>query len=78
MIKIKVVDLDQFYNFVVDDFFISNYLVPQNFVRSSNILKFKIQTIETKSYEKMTKIKVVDLDALYNFVFDIFSIWNHL
>jgi len=72
MNKIKVVDIDELCNFYVHDFFIWNYLVPQNFVRSSNILKFKIQTIETKSYEKMTKIKVVDLDALYNSVFDIF------
>jgi hypothetical protein len=26
----------------------------------------------------MTKTKVVHLDALYNFVVDNFSIWNHL
>ena len=26
----------------------------------------------------MTKIKVVNLDKLYNFVVDNFSIWNHL
>jgi hypothetical protein len=70
--KIKVVDLDKFYNFVVDDFFIWNYFVPQNFVWSSNILKFKIWTVQTKSYGKMTKTKVVDLDALYNFFVDIF------
>jgi len=74
MIKIKIIDLDQFYIFYVDDFFIWNYLVPQNSVRSSNILKFKIRTVQTKSYGKMTNTKVVDLDALYNFVVDIFSI----
>jgi hypothetical protein len=28
MTKIKVVDLDVFSNFAVDNFFISNYLVP--------------------------------------------------
>ena len=78
MTKIKIVDIDELCNFYVHDFFIWNYLAPQNFVRSSNILKFKIQIVETKSYEKMTKIKVVDLDALYNFVSDIFSICNHL
>ena len=78
MNKIKVVDIDELCNFYVHDFFIWNYLVPQNFVRSLSILKFKIQTVQTKSYEKMTKIKVVDLDALYNFVSYIFSHWNHL
>ena len=32
----------------------------------------------TLSDEEMTKIKVVDLDELYNFVgYDFFS-WNHL
>ena len=29
MTKIKVVDLDEFYNFVVDDFFIWNHLLSQ-------------------------------------------------
>ena len=28
-------------------------------------------------YRKMTKLKVVNIDKLYNFVVDIFSIWNH-
>ena len=29
-------------------------------------------------YRKKTKVKVIDLDELYNFVVDDFSIWNHL
>ena len=78
MTFIKVEDIDELSNFHVHDFFIWNYLVPQNFARSSNIFKFKIQTVETKSYDKLTKIKVVDPIALHNFVSDIFSIWYHL
>ena len=64
MIKIKVVDLDEFYNFVVDDFFSWNHLLVQNVVWSSHFLKFKFWIIQTKSYEKMTKMKVVDLKKL--------------
>jgi hypothetical protein len=40
-IKTKVVDLDEFYNFDVDDFYIWNYLVPQNSIWSCQILKLK-------------------------------------
>ena len=31
----------------------------------------------TLSDEEMTKIKVIDLEKLYNFVVDNFLIWNH-
>ena len=39
--KIKVVDLDDFYNFVVCDFFIWNHLLSKNYVWSSYILNFE-------------------------------------
>jgi len=78
MTKTKIVGLDELCNLCVHHFLIWNYLVPQIFVRSLNILKFKFQTIETKSYEEITKTKLVDLDALYNFVSDIVSIFNRL
>ncbi len=29
-------------------------------------------------YRKKTKVKVIDLDELYNFIVDNFFIWNHL
>ena len=64
--------------FIFMTFFIWNYIILQKFVQSFDILKFKIQTVQTKSVEKMTNMKVVDLDELHNFVFDIFCIWNHL
>jgi hypothetical protein len=38
MIKIKVVDIDDFYIFVVCDFFIWNHLFSKNYVWSSHIL----------------------------------------
>ena len=64
IIKIKVVDLDQFYNFYVHDFFRWNHLLLQNVVWSYYFLKFKFSIVQTKPHEKMTKIKVVDLEML--------------
>ena len=59
MTKIKVVDLDKFYNFYVHDFFSWNHLVFQNDVWSYYFLKFKIQIDRIQSHEKMDKIIVV-------------------
>ena len=59
MIKIKVVDLDKFYHFYVDDFFSSNQLVFQNDVWSCHFLKFEIQIDKTQSHKKMDKIIVI-------------------
>jgi hypothetical protein len=64
MTNTKVVDLDGFYNFYVDDFFSWNHLLFQNVVSSWYFLKFKFWSHKTKSHEKMTKIKVVDLEKL--------------
>jgi hypothetical protein len=54
--KIKVVDLDKFYNFYVHDFFSWNHLVFQNDVLSCYFLKFKIQIDKIQSLEKIDKI----------------------
>jgi hypothetical protein len=40
MDKTKVVDLNEFYHFIVDNFFIWNHLLSQNYVQISHILKF--------------------------------------
>ena len=56
MIKIKVVDLDKFYHFYVDDFFSWNQLVFQNDVWSCYFFKFKIQIDKTQLHENMDKI----------------------
>lgn len=77
MTKIKVISLDEFYNFVVDGFFIWNYLVSKNSVHNVHILKFKFWIVQTKSNEEMIQIKVVDLDGFDNFNVDNFFIWNH-
>ena len=76
--KIKVIDLDKLYHFVVNDISIWNHLLFENVVWSCHNLKFKFKTVQTKSYRKMTKTKVVDIDDLYNFVVDDFFSWNHL
>jgi len=78
MIKIKVVHIDEFYNFGIHEFFSWNHLLFQNIVSSWNCLNFKFWIVQTKSHDKMTKIKVVHVDELYNFyVYHIF-ILGHL
>ena len=59
MTKIKVVDLDKFYNFYVHDFFSWNHLVFQNDIWSCHFSKFKIQINKIQSHEKMDKIIAV-------------------
>jgi hypothetical protein len=59
MIKIKCVDLDEFYNSYIHKFFGWNHLVCQNFVWNYHFLKFKIWIVQTKSHEKIAKIIVV-------------------
>ena len=77
MIKIKVVDSDEF-NFYVHDFSSWNHLRFQNLVWSCHFLKFKFWIIQISSHEKMTKTKVVYLDEFYNFkVYNIFML-DHL
>ena len=78
VIKIKVVDSDEFNNFYVHDFCSWNHLRFQNLIWSLYLLKFKIWTVQIWSNEKMTKIKVGDLDELYNFYIHHFYNWNHL
>jgi hypothetical protein len=44
----------------------------------SKYVKFKIQILQTTSDEKSVKIKVVELQKLFNFVVDNFFIWIRL
>ena len=78
MTQIKVVDLDELYNFDVDDIFSWNRSLVKNSIGSSQALNFKFQYVQIESDGEMTKIKNLHLDELYNFGFDDFSIWNHL
>jgi hypothetical protein len=53
-------------------------MIPELCLKHSN---FEIQffwIVQTTLDEKMTKIKVVDLDEIYNFVVDNYFIRNHL
>ena len=52
MTKIKVVDLDELYNFGIHHLFSWNHLVFQNLVRTCYFFKFKIQIDKTQSHEK--------------------------
>ena len=58
MIKIKVIDLDELYNFVVDDFFSWNHLVYENIVWSCHIFKFKFKLFKQSHIEKWPKQKL--------------------
>ncbi len=78
MTEIKVIDIDELFNFVVDNFFSWNHLVFENIVWSCHIFKFKFKLFKKKLHRKVIKIKVIDLDELYNFVVDDFFSWNHL
>jgi hypothetical protein len=59
-----------------------NYGPRQNSFRFTKIeskyVKFKIQILQTTSDEKGVKIKVVELQKLFNFVADNFFIWIRL
>jgi hypothetical protein len=50
MNKIKVIDVDELYNFVVDDFFSSNHLVFENVVLKLSYFQIQIQTVQKKCY----------------------------
>ena len=78
MIKIKVIDSDEFNKFYVHNFSSWNHLRFQNLVWSCHLLKFKISTIQILSNKKMIKIKVVDSDVFNNFYVHDFCSWNDL
>jgi hypothetical protein len=58
------------WNFVVDNFFYFNSFRFSKI--ESKYVKFKIQILQTISDEKIVKIKVVELQKLFNFVVDNF------
>jgi hypothetical protein len=69
-IENKVVDLDENYNFVVDDFFhLKSFDVPTVWLK---FRRFEIQICQMASDGETTNIKVVDLDQNNNFVVDDF------
>jgi hypothetical protein len=78
MTKIKIIGIDELYNFVVDDLFIWDHLVFENVVWICHNLKFKFYIGQSNLDREITKIKLVDLNKLYNFVFDNFFTYVHL
>ena len=78
MTKMKIVDLDRLYNFVIDDFFSWSRSLIINSIWSSQTLNFEFKIIQIESDGEMAKIKILHLDEFYNFGFCDFSIWNHL
>jgi hypothetical protein len=78
MTKIKVVDIIELNNFGIHHFLCWNHFGSQILVRTYHFLKFQIWKVQILSNDKMTKIKVVDLDELNNFCIHHFCIWNNL
>ena len=74
MTKIKIIDLDELYNFVVDEFFSWSRSLIKNSIWSSQTLNFKFQIVQIESDEEMTKITTLHLDEFYIFGFGDFSI----
>ncbi len=55
MTQIKVIDLDELYHFVIDDFFSWNHVVFENVVWSCHNLKFKFILFKPSHIEKWPK-----------------------
>ena len=72
MIKIKVVDPDDFYNFVVDDFF-RNHLLFQNDVWSSHFLNSNFELFKQSHMKKWPKWKLHTLMSFTTLMFTTFS-----
>jgi hypothetical protein len=64
LIKTKVVDLDELYNFVVADFSIWNNLLFQNSIWSFSILKFKFLASNPPIYGPSCRIYRAPYDCL--------------
>ena len=88
VMNIKAVELIKIYNFYFDYFFIQQsgskhcsqmtYLLYSFHKLCERFMNLSTMCTTTLSDEEMIKIKVVDLDELYNFVDDDFFSWNHL
>ena len=65
--SLKVINLCSLQLFYLTSFRLSKIV--------SKFVKFKIQILETTSDEKSVKMKVVELQKLFKFVVDNFSIW---
>jgi hypothetical protein len=73
-VKIKVVNLQKLWNFIVYDFYLKSY--SQRKI-SLNFIKFEIQICKWLWIEETSKKKVVDLKKLWNFVLPPFEIVGH-
>ena len=58
MTKIKVIDLDELYKFIADDFFSWNHLVFENVVWNCHILKIKFKLFKQSHIEQWPKQKL--------------------
>lgn len=71
MTKTKDLDLKDMEKFVVDFFHFNSFVLPKLGLK---FLNFEMQNFETTSDEEMTKIRVVALDKIQNFLVETFVI----
>ena len=67
MTKIKVTDIHELNNFGIHHFLCWNQFGSQILVRTCRFSKFQIWKVQILSNDKMTKIKVVDINEFNNF-----------
>ena len=77
MNKLKVVDIHELNNFGIHRFLCWNQFGSQILVGTCRFSKFLIWKVQILSNDKMTKIKVVDINGLNNFGIHHFLWWNH-
>ena len=58
MTQIEVIDLDELYNFDIDDFFSWNHLIFENVIWSCLNLKFKFKLFKQSHIEKWLILKL--------------------
>jgi hypothetical protein len=75
MPRIKVIELNQIYNIIIENIFISQSL---HVIKWDIFWKMKFWILQTTSDEDIFYVKVIKHDEIYNYLVDNIFIWSHL
>ena len=75
MPRIKVIELNQIYNIIIENIFISQSL---HVIKWDIFWKMKFWILQTISDEDIFYVKVIKHDEIYNYLVDNIFIWSHL
>ena len=75
MPRIKVIELNQIYNIIIENIFISQNL---HVIKWDIFWKMKFWILQTTSDEDIFYVKVIKHDEIYNYLVDNIFIWSHL